>query len=164
MAISQIKELYLHELQEMYTGCNKSYEVTGKLMEQASDNALKSVLKMALEGEKRSLSAFEDLIKAHGQTPKGGVCKGLNAIVEEANEQAIKADYENKTARDLAIIWQYQFIVSYAISGFRTFLAHAAMLDFTEDVQRLSVQLAGSEANDRILSGIAAKLNAEALA
>ena len=164
MAISQIKDLYLHELQEMYTGCHKSHKVTSKLMEQASDDALKAALKIAIKGEERSLKAFEDLIQAHGQTPDGGACKGLGAIVEDAEAQTLDADYETDTVRDLAIIWQYQFMVSYAISGFRTFLAHAVMLDFAEDVQRLSVQLAGSEANDRILSGIATKLNAEVLA
>lgn len=158
MQVSTMKDLYIFELQDMYSGCNKIYNTTQEMIDKASDSALKEGLKVALDGMHTTLRVLESIIESHGEEPDGKICKGVNALAEEAKEQALEIEYGDDAVRDLMIISKYQSMTHYGISGFGNFFSHARALGLKEDLGKLAIQLVAMQGNDRLMTGLTNKL------
>ena len=117
MAIAHLKDVYLDQLEDIYSANTQSMKVTKELAEAAKDQGLKDALKAGVDGIEQGMAALKGIITAHGGDPKGEFCKGMEGLVKEARSHGIEEDISDPDARDAMIITQYQRMAHYAIAG-----------------------------------------------
>lgn len=155
MTLQNLKDVYIDQLQDIYSACKQSHEATTALAGAASDDKLTEALKRGAGGIERGMGQIADIIKSHGQDPEGEHCKGMEGLVNEAHAHALEEDFGDDAARDAMIITQYQRMAHYAIAGYGCCLAFAQRLDLSDDAKTLTECLDKSYDGDREMSELA---------
>jgi len=164
MALDNLKDVYIDQLQDLYSADKQSLAVTRELHAKASDTDLKQALEAGVEGIEQGISMLDGVIRAHGADPTGEHCKGMEGLVKEARAHALEQSFGDDAVRDAMIVTQYQRMVHYAIAGYGCLHAFAHRLDLGDDAKRLKEALDASYSGDRTLSDIATSgLNASAV-
>lgn len=156
MAVQTLKDLYIEQLQDIYSANRQSLDVTRKLREAATSENLVNALESGVKGISEGMAKVEQLILKHDAKPDGEFCKGMEGLVKEANAHAIKADFTDDELRDAAIIPQYQRMVHYALAGYGTVAAFARRLKLADDEKVLRTCLDDTYDGDRTMTAIAA--------
>ena len=165
MAIQNLKDLYIDQLQDIYSANRQSLEVTKQLREKASSDDLRQALDAGVDGIADGIQKLDVLIKGHNADPTGEFCKGMEGLVKEAKAHAINADIEDAETRDASIITQYQRMTHYALAGYGTSLAFANRLGLEQDASVLKTCLDETYGGDRTMTSIATNgVNKEAMA
>jgi ferritin-like metal-binding protein YciE len=163
MSITTLKDLYIDQLQDLYSANRQSLKVTRKLADKASNDKLKDALKRGVDGIQDGIDAVEGLIRQHGADPRGEFCQGMEGLVKEANAHAIEADIADKDVLDASIISQYQRMTHYALAGYGTVVAFARRLRLSDEVRTLQACLDSTYSGDREMSQLAeGEVNREA--
>lgn len=155
MTIQNLKQLYIEQLQDLYSANRQSMSATGDLAKAASNTELQKALKDGVTGIGDGMSVLSEIINGHGEKPTGEFCKGMEGLVKEANVHAIEADFADAQLRDAAIIPQYQRMVHYAIAGYGTVVTFANRLGLDQDAAKLEKALDDTYDGDRRMTDIA---------
>ena len=165
MAMNSLKDIYVDQLQDLYSACKQSHAVTGKLLDVAKHDELKAALKDAVEGIEIGMKDIETLCGNHDVDPNGEHCKGMEGLVTEARSHALDEEFGDDDARDAMIVTQYQRMAHYAIAGYGCLLAFARRIGAEDDVPTLEKCLESGYAGDRRFTDIATGgINADAAA
>ena len=165
MAIQTLKDLYIDQLQDIYSANRQSLEATRKLRETAASDELGEALEAGRAGIQEGLGKIGVLIREHNAEPSGEFCKGMEGLVKEAEAHAINANIADDDVRDASIISQYQRMAHYGMAGYGTAAAFAARLGFTNDAQVLRKCLDDTKSGDARMTGIAVSdVNKQAVA
>ncbi|MEO0746703.1 MAG: DUF892 family protein, partial [Pseudomonadota bacterium] len=108
MALNSLKDVYIDQLQDIYSACEQSRDVTKDLAQAATNQSLKNALNRGVSGIERGMETVADIVKAHDADPEGEHCKGMEGLVNEAHAHAIEEEFGDDDARDAMIITQYQ--------------------------------------------------------
>ena len=163
MAMNSLKDIYIDQLQDLYSACKQSHGVTKQLQEAASHEELKSALAAGADGIETGMSDIEKLCRNHDADPGGEHCKGMEGLVAEAKADALNQDFGDDDTRDAMIVTQYQRMAHYAIAGYGCLLAFARRLGATDDVPILQKCLDSAYDGDRRFTDIATSdVNADA--
>ena len=163
MALNDLKDIYIDQLQDLYSADKQSLDVTRELADKAADADLKQALHNGVEGIEQGMSMLETLIRSHDADPDGEQCKGMQGLVKEARSHALEESFGSDAVRDAMIVTQYQRMVHYAIAGYGCLHAFAHRLHLDEDARHLKQALDASYAGDRTMTEIATSgLNANA--
>ena len=155
MAISSLHDVYHDQLQDMYSACKQSHEVTAKLVDAAKDQGLRKALEAAAKGISDGMDEVSKLCQAHDIDPTGEHCKGMEGLVKEARAHALEEEFGSEEAQDAMIITQYQRMVHYAIAGYGCLVAFANRLDLGDDAKVLQKCLDETYDGDRRMTEIA---------
>ena len=165
MAMNSLKDVYVDQLQDLYSACKQSHGVTKQLHGAATHETLKAALKDAVEGIETGMADIGKLCSDHGVDPNGEHCKGMEGLVAEARAHALEEEFGDDDTRDAMIVTQYQRMAHYAIAGYGCLLAFAKRLGATDDVSVLEKCLDASYDGDRRFSDVATQgINADAAA
>ncbi|MGB3472192.1 MAG: DUF892 family protein [Erythrobacter sp.] len=165
MSISTLKDLYIDQLQDIYSANTQSLEATKQLRAKASSVALTAALDAGVEGISEGREKVAMLIKGHNADPTGEFCKGMEGLVKEAKAHAINADFDDPDVRDASIITQYQRMTHYGLAGWGTALAFAKRLGLDSDANTIQTCLDNTYGGDRTMTEIATgEVNKEAMA
>ena len=160
-----LKDLYIDQLQDIYSACTQSRDVTVELEKAATDPELKKALHSGHKGISDGLQMLEALIKGHGADPKGEHCKGMEGLVKEARSHALEEEFGDDAVRDVMIITQYQRMAHYAIAGYGCVKAFATRLGLDEEAARLDTHLSNTYDGDDHMTRLATSgINADAVA
>lgn len=155
MSSQSLKHIYLEGLQDAYSACKQSLDVTAELGRAAEDKALSEALIDAATGISDGMDKLKSLCSEHGVDPDGHHCKGMEGLVEEARAHALEAGLEEGPTRDAMIISQYQRLAHYAIAAYGTQRAFANRLELDGDGAVLSEMLDSGYDGDRRMTDIA---------
>ena len=155
MAMSSLKDVYLDQLQDLYSACKQSHSVTGALADAATEAALKEALSDGATGIRDGMGDIAALCEAHGVSPTGEHCKGMEGLVNEARAHGIDQDFDDADARDAMIITQYQRMCHYAIAGYGCLAAFARRLGLAKDEKVLRKCLDATYDGDDRMTAIA---------
>ena len=165
MAMNSLKDVYLDQLQDLYSACKQSLGVTRKLHDEAKHDELKAALKDGADGIETGMADIEKLCQRHGVDPNGEHCKGMEGLVAEARAHALEEEFGDADTRDAMIITQYQRMTHYAIAGYGCLLAFAKRLKEGEDAPILEKCLNSVYDGDRRMTDIATQgVNVDAAA
>ncbi|MBD2843436.1 ferritin-like domain-containing protein [Erythrobacter rubeus] len=165
MTITTLKDLYIDQLQDIYSANKQSLEATKQLHAKATSDELRSALEDGVKGISEGMVQVRNLIESHDANPNGEFCKGMEGLVKEAKAHAINADIDDKDVLDASIITQYQRMTHYGLAGYGTAVAFANRLGLTGDAETLQNCLDNTYDGDRRMTDIATgKVNKEALA
>ena len=155
MSINTLKDLYIDQLQDLYSADKQSLDATKKLHEKASDSELKAALEDGVNGISQGMENVKKLIEGHGADPTGEHCKGMEGLVKEAHAHALNADISDKDVLDASIITQYQRMTHYGLAGYGTAVAFAKRLGLSDDQKTLQTCLDNTYDGDRRMTEIA---------
>ena len=155
MSITTFKDLYIDQLQDLYSANRQAVEVTRALKDAAHSDELRKALDAGASGIARGMDQIKTLIENHNANPRGEHCKGMEGLVAEARAHGIEADIEDKDLRDASIIAQYQRMTHYGISGYGTAAAFARRLDLGKDAEVLNQCLEDTRGGDTHMTQIA---------
>lgn len=165
MTIQTLKDLYIDQLQDIYSADRQSLEVTKKLRDTATSQSLKDALDAGVDGISEGMTTLEGIIKGHDADPTGEFCKGMEGLVKEAKAHALNADIADKDVLDASIITQYQRMTHYGLAGYGTAVSFAKRLGLDSDADKLQRCLDNTYDGDRNMTAIATgEVNREAMA
>jgi ferritin-like metal-binding protein YciE len=155
MPINSLHDVYIDQMQDIYSANRQSAIMTGKLAEVASHEELKKALKDGVVGINAGMSELRDMISSHGEDPTGEFCKGMEGLVKEAQAHVLDAEFGDSDACDAMIITQYQRMVHYALAGYGCCVAFANRLGHDGDGKRLQKCLDETYDGDKRMTAIA---------
>ncbi|WP_285712531.1 ferritin-like domain-containing protein [Erythrobacter oryzae] len=155
MTISTLKDLYVDQLQDLYSANRQAAKATRELQEAAHSAELRKALSAGAEGIEEGMAALKSLIETHDANPRGEHCRGMEGLVAEARAHGVEADFSDEDVRDASIIAQYQRMTHYGISGYGTAAAFARRLGLEEDAGVLAQCLEDTRGGDRKMTAIA---------
>jgi ferritin-like metal-binding protein YciE len=153
MQESELKELYVDELKDIYSAETQLVKALPKMAKAASSDQLRSGFQEHLEQTKGHVARLEQIFKALGEKPTGKKCKGMEGLIEEGSE-AIGEDYEDDV-KDQALIGAAQRVEHYEIAAYGTVRAIAEKLGEKAAVKLLGQTLEEEKETDEKLTELA---------
>lgn len=162
MKVETLRELFVEELQDLYSAENQITQALPKLSKAADNQQLKQALDAHLKETKQQVERLEQIFEIMEESPEGKTCEGMKGLLKEG-DQIIKASGEPEVI-DAGIIAAAQRVEHYEISGYGTVRTYAELLGEDEAVRLLDETLKEEKAADQKLTKIASSINVEAQA
>ncbi|WP_298429879.1 DUF892 family protein [uncultured Jannaschia sp.] len=150
-----LKDLYVDQLQDIYSACKQSRDATMKMEEAATDPDLKAALHAGHKGIEKGMSMMADVLRGHGADPDGEFCKGMEGLVKEVDAHVFNEEFGDDAVRDAMIITQYQRMAHYAIAGYGCCKAFAHRLDLEDEASKLDKHLSNTYDGDETMTALA---------
>ena len=139
MKLNTLKDLYIHELKDLYSAEKQLIKALPKMAKAASNQKLADGFETHLKQTKEHATRLEKILAAHDQSTRGPKCKGMEGVIEEGKEMIEEeADAE---VRDAALIAAAQRVEHYEIAGYGTARTYAELLDDREGAKLLQTTL-----------------------
>lgn len=161
MSVNSLQELYVEQLQDLFNAEQQIIKALPKMIEAARSEELHDALTEHLEVTKQQADRVEKICQELGVDAEGDKCKGMEGVLKEGSD--LVKDVENETVRDAAIIAAAQRVEHYEMAGYGTARTYATLLGYDEAASALEQTLQEEKEADQTLSGLAEKLNSEAL-
>lgn len=163
MKMKNLKDLFEHELKDLYSAENQILRAMPKLKDTASDDKLKKAIEKHLKETEKHVQRLEEICEEMGIKPTGETCKAMQGLVKEA-ESFLKEDAE-KEVMDAGIIAEAQRVEHYEISGYGTAVRLAKELGLDKIADKLQKTLDEEYKADNTLTDMAEdRLNRKAKA
>lgn len=163
MKLESLNELFVEELQDLYSAENQIIEALPDLIEEASSPQLKSALQQHLEetrGQVRRLDQIFDQLPKVDRKDK--TCKGMKGIIKDSQD-LLDTDGEPEVL-DAGMIAGAQRVEHYEIAGYGTVRTYAELLGRKDWAQLLQQTLEEEKNADQKLNQLASRINIEAKA
>lgn len=162
MAISNLNDLFVHLLQDIYYAEKQIVKALPDMIEKADSNKLRTAFEEHLAETKQQISRLDQVFKLIGEDAKGEKCPAIEGILKEARE--LMGEIDDPSTLDAAMIAAAQAVEHYEITRYGTMITYANQLGMGEAVDVLRNTLAEEEDADSKLSRLAEdKLNAQAV-
>lgn len=152
--MTSLKDLYIEELQDLWSANDQMQDVVAEMARKASDEKLSDRLNKARDGIAQHTETLKTLLENAGGTVKKDHCKGMEGLVKEAHKHALDSEMSG-AALDVAIIAQYQRMCHYGIAGFGTAKAFADALRESDAARKLDQALDEIYGSDEFMSDLA---------
>ena len=163
MEISNFKDMYLAELQELMSVETQLGPVLERMGEAASNETLKQILLRHHDETRVQQKRLELLLARHGANPQAHTDQAMQALVHETDKMIdmLKGD----ELRDSGLIASAQKLEHYQIAAYGTAAALAGQLDLREDQRLLHKSLEEEKHADAQLTALAkGEVNRHAIA
>ena len=163
MKLESLRELFIQELQDLYSAENMIIKALPKMAEEASSPELRNALNEHLEqtrGQVRRLDQIFDQLRDVDREDKK--CKGMEGILKEG-EEIVKSDSDPEV-RDAGMIAGAQKVEHYEIASYGTVRTYANLLGHRDWAQLLQQTLEEEKQADKLLNGLSEHINLEAKA
>lgn len=162
MKTERLRELFIQELQDLYSAENQIIKALPKMIRAATTSSLTTALEEHLETTKEQSEQLEDLFERLDAGSEGKKCKGMAGLLKEAKEM-LKEEIDPEV-RDAAIIAATQRAEHYQIAGYGCVRTYAGLLGDNESADLLEQFLDQEKETDAKLTAIAEGINVEAAA
>jgi ferritin-like metal-binding protein YciE len=163
MKLASLEDLFVSELQDLYSAENQIVKALPKLIKAVSSSDLQNGLEEHLDQTREHVKRLEQIFEKMDRSARGKKCKGMEGLLEEGSELT-KEDAE-ETVLDAGLIAAAQRVEHYEIAAYGTVKAFAGLLGHNEAEELLSETLEEEKQADQKLSEIASTIvNEEAAA
>ena len=153
MKIKSLRDLFVHELKDLYSAEKQLTKVLPKMAKAASHEELKAAFEEHLEVTEQQIERLEEILKNLGESTRGEKCKGMEGLLEEGSH-FIQEDLPD-AVRDAALIGAAQKVEHYEISGYGTARTFAEVLEEDDAAQMLQQTLDEEVETDEKLTELA---------
>ena len=160
MKLETLKDLYIHELKDLYSAENQIVKALPKMARAATDAELVAGFKTHLEETKEHAFRLEKILKSHDEATRGPKCKGMEGVIKEGAEM-IEEDAEDEV-RDAGLISAAQRVEHYEMAGYGTARTYAQLLGDSQGAKLLQKTLDEEGATDKKLTTLASRINVSA--
>ncbi len=106
MKLETLKDLYIHELKDLYSAEKQIIKALPKLVRAATNKQLAAGFKEHFEQTKEHVARLEKILTSHDESTRGPKCEGMEGLLKEG-EEMIKEDAEDEV-RDAGLIGHRQ--------------------------------------------------------
>ncbi|MEJ7606123.1 MAG: ferritin-like domain-containing protein [Bryobacteraceae bacterium] len=156
MALRTLKELFVHELQDLYSAEKQLVKALPKMAKAASSAALKAAFETHLTETQGQVERLEQVFKELGETSGNEKCKGMEGLIEEGSKMI--AEDAEPAVKDAGLIVAAQKAEHYEIAGYGSVCVFAELLGLDSAKKLLKQTMAQEELADRKLTDIAQKI------
>lgn len=162
MKIENLKDLFHHELKDLFSAEDQITDALPKMIEAVSDDELRRALEEHLEVTRTQRDRIERIADDLGWGARGHKCKGMEGLIEEG-EELLEEDVPEDVL-DAAIIGAAQRVEHYEIAAYGTARTHAEQLGLQDAVDLLQTTLEEeSEADEKLTRLAERRVNVEAM-
>lgn len=151
--LNSLKDLFEHELQDLYSAESQLIAALPQMAEKANDSKLKKALEDHLKETEKQKERLEEICDMLDVDPKGEKCKAMEGLIKEA--KSILETPANPEVLDAAIIASAQRVEHYEIAGYGTLCTYAKSLGHDEVADILEKTLTEEKNADAKLNKIA---------
>lgn len=160
--MKDLKELFEHQLKDLYSAEEQLIMALPKMVENANDNKLRDAFKSHLKETKGHRQRLVEICDKLGIDPSGEKCKAMEGLIKEA-EGFIK-EAEADDVMDAGLIAEAQRVEHYEISGYGTAVQYAKQLGHKDIATILKETLDEEYGADEKLNQLAeSRINEEAI-
>ena len=153
MELNTLKDLYIHELKDLFSAEQQLVKALPKMAKAASNKELASGFQEHLEQTKGHAQRLEHILSSHNATTRGPKCKGMEGIVAEGAEM-IEEEADDEV-KDAGLIAAAQRVEHYEMAGYGTARTYAKLLGDREGAKLLQTTLEEEKQTDQKLSALA---------
>ena len=164
MKLESLRELFIEELQDLYSAETQIIDALPKMVDQASSPDLKAGFTEHLEQTRQHVRRLDQIFDQLGDDVdrKDKTCKGMQGIIKD-NKDLLKTSAEPEVL-DAGMIAGEQRVEHYEIAGYGTVRTYAQLLGRNEWAQLLEQTLQEEKDTDKKLTQLAGHINLEARA
>jgi ferritin-like metal-binding protein YciE len=151
--IKSLDDLFLHTLKDIYYAENQIVKSLPKMVEKATDPALKSAFQTHLAETKEQVTRLERVFQMLNEDAKGTTCAAMDGILDEAKE--VMGEIADNIVLDAGMLSAAQAVEHYEITRYGTLVAFARRLGREECAKLLEETLAEEKETDRKLTALA---------
>jgi ferritin-like metal-binding protein YciE len=146
-----LENVLIDELRDLYSAENQLVKALPKMAKGTSAPELKELFTDHLEQTRGHVDRLKQAFEQLGKKPSGEMCKGMEGLVKEGQEQ-LDNDEEEGAAKDVAIAGAALRVEHYEIAGYTAAIAIARSLGRDEIVGLLEETLhEEEEAEQKVL-------------
>ncbi len=161
MKLESLQELFVHELQDLYSAEQQILEALPRMAQAASAQELRHAFEAHHRQTEEHVARLEQIFEGLEQDPAGKHCKGMEGLIKEGQE-LMKEDAAPEVL-DAGLIAAAQKVEHYEIAGYGTARTYARILGNEEAARILQQTLDEEGATDEKLSALAeSQINVEA--
>jgi len=153
MKLQTIKDLYIHELKDLYSAEKQLIRALPKMAQAASDEKLAAGFREHLEQTKTHATRLEEILSDLDQSTRGPKCKGMEGLIAEG-EELIHEEADDEV-KDAALISAAQRVEHYEIAGYGTARTYAQLVGDKNGVKLLQTTLDEEAETDKKLTNLA---------
>ncbi len=162
MKLETMQELFLDELQDLYSAETQITKALPKLVKAATHDTLKNAFESHLEETRGHVERLEKIFKILKESPKGKTCEGMKALLKEGDERV--GEGGEADVLDAGLIAAAQRVEHYEIAAYGTARTYAELMGQPEIVSLLEATLEEEKSADSKLSKVAKRINVDAKA
>jgi ferritin-like metal-binding protein YciE len=151
--LNTLKDLYFHELKDLFNAEQQIVKALPKMMKAASSKELAAGFEEHLAQTKEHVQRLEQILSRHEQTARGPKCKGMEGLLAEGAEM-IEQEADDEV-KDAGLIAAAQRVEHYEMAGYGTARTYAGILDDQEGSKLLALTLEEEKQTDQKLSELA---------
>ncbi len=160
MELATLKDLYIHEMKDLYSAENQIIKALPKMAKAASSDKLTAAFKKHLEETKEHAARLEKILQSHDETTRGPKCKGMEGLIKEGADMI--SEDADEDVRDAGLISAAQRVEHYEIAGYGCARTYATLLGDKSGAKLLQKTLDEEGATDKKLTKLAESINVEA--
>ena len=153
--MSQIKELLVHQLEDLLDAETQLTQALPKMASAAKHPKLKEAFEKHLAQTEMQSQRLTRAFELLGETADPETCKGMSGLIEEGEKTIEDGEGKDDLAADLGLIAAAQKVEHYEISAYGTARCLARQLGENECARLLSHSLGEEESADFLLTAIA---------
>lgn len=163
MAMKSLRDLYINELQDLYSAETQITQALPMMAEKASSPELKTAFQQHLQQTQGQVQRLEQIFQKLGEKPGGKTCKAMKGLLAEGQE--LLKEGGDPDVMDAGLICAAQKVEHYEIAGYGTARTFARHLGETEAATLLDTTLQEEGATDHKLTMLAEQrgINQEAM-
>jgi ferritin-like metal-binding protein YciE len=155
------RELFLHELGDVYYAETQIVKKLPKMIEEASDSELSKGLEKHLGETKQHVANLEQVFSEMGEKAKGERCPGIEGITEE-HELFMSEHDPSPALRDMFITGSAARVEHYEIAAYNSLIEMARGLGETTSAELLEKNLAQEEHALETVESVGARMAQDA--
>jgi len=161
MKLATLQDLYVEQLQDLYSAETQLVEALPKMAKAASHPQLQRAFQEHLAQTQTHVQRLDQIFKQLGTKQKGQTCKGMEGLIKEGEEMIkMKGD---PAAIDAGLIAAAQRVEHYEIAGYGCVRTYAQQLGDQQGSQLLQQTLDEEGMTDKKLTQLAEQvINLEA--
>lgn len=161
MNLETLKDLYIHELKDLYSAEKQLIKALPKMAKGATNPELKKGFETHLEETKEHAVRLETVLASHGQSTRGPKCKAMEGLVAEGAD--LLEEEGDPEVLDAALIVAAQKVEHYEIAGYGSVCTFAKLLNDKTGLKLLKLTIDEEETTDKKLTDLAVSvINLEA--
>jgi len=141
-----LKQLFIEELKDLFSSESQLIKALPKMVKAAKSDELKQAFQTHLGETERQLDRVKQVFELAGEKPKAELCKGMQGIVAEGDEQI------QKNAGDLGLIGAGSRVEHYEIASYQGAISMARQLGLSKAEKLLTESLQEEESAAKLLS------------
>jgi ferritin-like metal-binding protein YciE len=153
MQLNTLNDLFLEQIQDLYSAETQLVEALPKLASASSNEELRDAFEHHLAETRGHVERLTKIFGQIGQRPGGERCKGMEGLIKEGEE--VLSMQGDPIVIDAALIGAAQRVEHYEIAGYGTAKTLAGQLDLGDAEDLLDETLGEEGKADKLLTKIA---------